>query len=291
MRKKKIIALNGGIGNQMFQYAFARMLEFEKNCEVEFDVGFYKKTSDRTVELTKYDTGNYVYKDHVIYNMVRRVFQRIPFLSWVAGTYKEYDQFEVDRRVYKYDYKFYYGYWQNIRYYSDIKNSLRERLRYVGEISEPTQRLKNVIKNSNSVAVHIRRGDYLNGKSIYHILDREYYLKAINRACLELGITDRNELNLYFFSNDIEWCRNNFADLKNAVFVDKSISKSEHIDMMLMKDAKCLIMANSTFSWWSAWLSERPDKIIIAPDRWFCDDNLNNKAKRALIPEEWIIEK
>ena len=291
MRNKKIVALNGGIGNQMFQYAFAMMLESEKNSEIEFDIGFYRHSPDRSLELTKYNIGDYRFGNHYIYNLIRRVFQRIPFISWIVGTYKEYDQFVIDHRVYRFNYKFYYGYWQNLDYYTGIEDILRERFRYTGTINETAQRLRNDISSNNSVAVHIRRGDYLSDKSIYRSLDKSYYIRAIDRAYTEMHVSDREKVKLYFFSNDIEWCRDNFGNLNNAVFVDNSISGSEHIDMMLMRCARCLIMANSTFSWWAAWLSERQDKIVIAPDLWFDDPEVNAKVIHALISTAWIVEK
>lgn len=291
MRKKRIVALSGGIGNQMFQYAFAKLLERESGCEIEFDTGFYSKTPDRTIGLTSYDIGNYVFKNHIKYNMIRHLFQRIPFLSWIAGTYKEYKQFEIDLRVYKYAYSFYFGYWQNLRYYSDMDSILRERLRYKGDLSDRVQVLNREINGSFSVAVHVRRGDYLEDKSIYHVLNKDYYIKAIDRACLELNVTSTDDLKLYFFSDDIEWCKKNFGGIKTAFFVDNSVSESEHIDILLMRCARCLIMANSTFSWWSAWLSERSDKVVITPDRWFSDRKMNEKALEALIPNYWIMEK
>ena len=290
--KKRIIALNGGLGNQMFQYSFGRMLEITKGCRIEFDTSFYKNNLDRTVEIQKYNIEPYEFKAHPVYNRIRRVFQRIPVVCWLLGIYKEYDEFQIDQRVNKYNYRFYYGYWQNKDYYSTIKKTIKKELIFSGSLNDSEMDLVRRIEDTDTVAIHVRRGDYLEGKckSIYTDLNEEYYRKAILRANTLLGDSSAEGAKLFFFSNDIIWCKEHFADLTNAVFIDDSMSSSEHTDMMMMQKSRCLIMANSTFSWWAAWLSDREDRIIITPSRWFKDDVINDRAVRALVDSAWITE-
>ena len=287
-KKKRIIALSGGIGNQMFQYAFARALQTEKKCEIEFDTVFYGTSQDRKLELTSLNIGDYTFAFHPGYNRVRRLVQRIPVMAWMFGCYKEYREFEVDPRVKKYDYGFYTGYWQNKDYFSEIADTLRNELKFIGELSSQEDALLNCIKKDNSIAVHVRRGDYRSekNKSMYVTQDEDYYRKAIDRAKISINI---DEPSLFFFSDDIEWCGNYFSDYKNSVFVDNTISSSPLVDMLFMQNAKCLVMSNSTFSWWSAWLSDREDKVVIAPLRWYRDDKLNIKAISALINDNWLM--
>ncbi len=290
--KKRIIALNGGLGNQMFQYSFGRMLEITKGCKIEFDTTFFKDNSDRTIEIQKYSIGPYEFKNHPFYKWIRLMFQRIPFVCWLLGTYKEYDEFQIDKRIKRYNYRFYYGYWQNKDYYSAIKNTIKEELVFSGSLNDSEIDLLHRIEVGDSIAIHVRRGDYLEGKykCIYTDLDENYYRKAISHTYALLGDLDINRVSLYFFSNDIKWCREHFADLTNAVFVDNRMSSSEHADMVMMQRSRCLIMANSTFSWWAAWLSDRKDRIIIAPGRWYKDNVINSKAVSALVDNGWIME-
>ncbi len=293
MYNKRIVALSGGLGNQMFQYAFARMLEITKNCDVEFDIGFYAVSHVRTVEIDKYSINKYEFKEHPVFNRIRLAFQRRPFLAWTVGVYKEYSQFQIDPRVFKYNYRFYCGYWQNKDYLELIREKLHNEFRFKGSITIDEMNLIKEIEDGYSVAIHIRRGDYLerDNKRLYHPVSEAYYRKAIERACSEIGNTNVSNIRIYFFSDDIEWCKICFADLPNALFVDNSISSSQHVDMIMMEKARCLITANSSFSWWAAWLSDRDDKIVIVPDKWYCDNKINDKALRALVCDNWIVIK
>ena len=117
-------------------------------------------------------------------------------------------------------------------------------------------------------------------------MSKEYYKRAVSIACKELG---ENNIPLYVFSDDIDWCKANLADIGNVTFVDNTISSSADIDMLMMKKARCLITANSTFSWWSAWLSDRDDKIVLVPDKWLQDEEKNTKLMKAFICDKWKI--
>lgn len=286
--RKKIVRLTGGIGNQLFQYAFARSLEIEKNCEVEFDTSFYKTVNDRTIGLNLFNIANRVFCIHPIYDRMRLFVQRIPFIRWIFGCYKERSEFEVDHRVKQFDYKFYSGYWQNRFYFDKYADLLHIELKYNGNVSEKTRITMNKISSDNAIAVHVRRGDYLidTNKDIYVSLGVNYYLRAIEMAKNAFGI---DNLNFYFFSDDLDWCRKEFGFIDGAVFIDDKNSDSQYTDLLLMEEAHCLIMANSTFSWWAAWLSSRRDKIVIAPKHWYKNKHTNDKVVKALLCDNWII--
>lgn len=286
--KKRIVALSGGIGNQMFQYAFARALQTAKKCEIEFDTDFYGKSRDRKLELTSFNIGDYRFGSHPKYNRIRRLVQRIPFITWMFGCYKEYREFEVDPRVKNYDYRFYTGYWQNTGYFSAISDALRSELKFMGKLTSQEEAWLQRIKTDDIIAIHVRRGDYRSEKimSKYVTQDEEYYRKAIDKA---ISIINNSEASLLFFSDDISWCRDRFSDYGSAVFVDGKITGSPLVEMLFMQNVKCLVMSNSTFSWWSAWLSDRNDRFVIAPARWYQDDKMNGKAIRALIKDDWML--
>ncbi len=285
--KKRIVALSGGIGNQMFQYAFGRYLEINKNCTVEFDTAFFESSGDRNLELGDLNICAHEFENHPFFNTVRLFVQRIPLLSWLAGCYKEYREFEVDDRIIKRNYVFYSGCWQNKDYSSGMIDLLRREFCYSKELSPEIFELNKQIKGFGSIAVHVRRGDYQSEqlKNKYVCQDLDYYNRSI--SCAKDMVSGASP-QIYVFSDDIEWCRSNFEN-DNTVFVDDSISKSVHTDMLLMKNARCLIMANSTFSWWAARLSEREDKIVFMPERWYKDNELNRKAVNALRVDGWIL--
>ncbi len=286
--RKRIIALNGGLGNQMFQYAFARMLEDRKHCLIEFDTGFYSTVNDRKLAIQNYNIHKYDFCNHEYYNKIRLLFQKIPFVAWLAGTYKEYSEYQLDPRVFLFNYRFYYGYWQNKQYFENISNDIRNELSYIGNVSEKENALLNMLEAHNAIAIHVRRGDYTQEgyNKIYISLSKEYYKRAVSIACKELG---ENNIPLYVFSDDIDWCKANLADIGNVTFVDNTISSSADIDMLMMKKARCLITANSTFGWWSAWLSDRDDKIVLVPDKWLQDEEKNTKLMKAFICDKWKI--
>jgi hypothetical protein len=130
--------------------------------------------------------------------------------------------------------------------------------------------------------VHIRRGDFLNEKiTAYHgVLSAFYFEKAIGLIREKIP-----SASIYFFSDDIEWVKQNLAVDKNSVFVSSFITRSAIEDFYLMTKCKHNIIANSSFSWWPAWLNNNPDKIVVAPKKWFADSSINTND---LIPQDWI---
>ena len=279
MRKKVIVALTGGLGNQMFQYAFGKVLKKRYNVEVEFDSSFYDIHPEWSVELDKYNVKDFVCKSHPFYAKIRLLTQRIPFVRWVVGTYKERSVYEIDQNIYRHKYKFYSGYWQNYRYFEEFRRELVDEFRYMGDLPDETIKASERMDKEKPIAVHVRRGDYLNKeyKNVYYVLGEDYYRKAIEQARRETS----DDKPIFFFSNDIEWCKNTYGDIEGALFVDKKISNSEHTDLYLMMHADYLIMANSTFSWWAGWLSSHSNHITF-PTQWYYNSEKNRKAVQAL---------
>jgi len=131
-----------------------------------------------------------------------------------------------------------------------------------------------------SVAMHIRRTDYLTaiGKTVYESIDKDYYLVAIKYLSTRL----KEKPVFYVFSDDIEWCKNEFKDICDLIIIDSSISDNQHTDLELMRNCKHFIIANSTFSWWGARLAENKQKIIICPKKWMVDCKIDEKIVNAL---------
>lgn len=268
-----IIKIMGGLGNQMFQYAFGLSMNTKYKFNVTYDMSFYK---------------NKLIHDGILINRVfnlsyfveaspREIFQKKDFLP-LLKIRKKIDLVRKKHFIEKkflnaYDnlskYSYFEGYFQNPTYFSDIQSVIKNEFLFSKDLSKKNMETLKLIEVSNSCSVHIRRGDYLKLSQYDNICTFDYYNKAFTI------IEKSNDSILYvFFSNDIAWCKNNFAD-KNAIFVDWNTTSNSYIDMYLMSKCKHNIIANSSFSWWGAYLNDNPKKIVIAPSKWINNDSGN----------------
>ena len=191
------------------------------------------------------------------------------------------DNFVYYDNVVNYDYnkRVYRGTWQSEQYFSDFCDEIKEAFLFkTKSLNEKTRSVDRIIQVQNSVSVHVRRSDYLSGvyKSGFGgICTLEYYNKAMDY------ISERiSDAHFYVFSDDIEWCRQNFTD-KSISFIDWNVRDDSWQDMYLMSHCKHNIIANSTFSWWGAYLNRNPESIIIAPSVWW------NGIKDDIVPKRW----
>lgn len=261
----------GGLGNQMFQYAFGRKIAYENNTELFFDISSYSYDHKR-----KYELNCFPVKGKII--SPTRLFFLKPFLSRVSEKKYEFnsDYCKLKNNTYA------SGYWQSEKYFSDISETIRKDFTFPSELFSENHRYFSLIKSSHSVSIHVRRGDYVTnpGTNIYHGTCPVSYYK---RAVYMLGKQIKN-IKLFVFSDDIEWSKDNLRFQYPTFFVDNSSEKS-YTDMKLMSLCKYHVIANSSFSWWAAWLNPRRDKIVISPKRWFTDSAIQTSD---FIPEEWI---
>ena len=151
------------------------------------------------------------------------------------------------------------------------------------EIDEENQKVLDKIKSTNSISLHIRRGDYVIKKryqEVYAECTLDYYKRGVEE------ITKRYENpTLFIFSDDPDWVKANLKLDYESVYVDINSGEKSYADMRLMSSCNHNVIANSSFSWWGAWLNNNPEKIVIAPEKWFKDDSINQKD---VIPESWI---
>lgn len=171
------------------------------------------------------------------------------------------------------------GFLQNERFFEDQKDFIKEIFQFKEKLPQRLDNIVAEIKNKNSVAIHIRRGDYLYAPDIYPIMSMGYYQQGADY--IQSKSTD--PIHLYIFSDDIRWVKKNFKTTYPFTIIQ---GNSATIDMQLMSLCKHNIIANSTFSWWGAYLNKNPDKIVIAPNKW----NLNDKWwGNDIILKDWII--
>jgi len=291
-----IVKLSGGLGNQLFQYSFGRYLSLKYDTELKFDVQLNIEASDFTPRLLglssykvdlNFATSNEI-KKYKIFNegylsiLERKIIQKIPFLNKKMIIEKP---FKVINKENLYNDCYYEGYWQSEYYFESIKDIIRHDFRLNFDLNEANKVIANDISDSFSVSLHIRRGDYLSVNSnakIFSICSLKYYQDAIN------FFKNKYETPFfYIFSDDILWAKENFVG-ENFVIVDIN-QDDPHSDMYLMSQCKHNIIANSSFSWWGAWLNHNENKIVVVPKHWYRDVDKNANAVFSLIPENWLI--
>lgn len=284
-----VVRYKGGLGNQMFQYALKVYLK-QYGRKVYDDVSFYESYEMMPFKLTEAfvnvdfqrvssDIVKEIFENYQSRNIFLKVWNKI-FIS-TKKYYYEKKELRYDKNVCRVAQGCVDGYWQTYRYAEEVEIFIRKSFVFKEIDDEQLISLKKKINESNSVSVHIRAGDYLSeeNKKIYGgICTQEYYMKAI-----ELIQKSVDNAKFFVFSNDIEFCKNNFR-LNDAVWIehDKISPCEDWKDLYLMSCCKHNIIANSSFSWWGAWLNKNVNKIVIAPKRW-----LNQIDNDEVCPKTW----
>lgn len=256
----------------MFQIATATSFSIKKNTECSFPN----------------------YDQHIRYANSRWSIQANKNLMSNLNNAEEYEKFihvkknKQDRNLTIYEYPFHYtskipeeqdfiidGYFQSEKYFLDNKKEVLEIFRPNEEIEDIIYKKYSNILTKNSVSLHVRRGDYIRYPTHHPVLSVDYYLTGLNII--------KNYDNVIVFSDDIEWCKENFK-FKNIFFIER---EKDYIELFLMAKCKNNIIANSSFSWWGAWLNQNIDKIVIAPNVWF-GPVYHHYNMQDLIPETWV---
>lgn len=286
-----VITLMGGFANQLFQYATARAYALRNNCELYLDLSFLEQDPKGAYTKRKFelDQINYHAKfaDPALLskfektNLFSKGLNKLGFtpfrrLNEVSGRF-ETVLFNSHRHL------MLNGYWQNENYFIDQRSELLLEISPAYSFDSFSKNLLNEISSSISVAVHVRRGDYVSSSAanqFHGVLSLAYYQKAA-----ELVASKYPEARFYVFSDDIPWCKQNLTLPGKLNFVENDPANNTSQDLFLMAKCKHQIIANSSYSWWAAWLNINPDKLVIAPEQWLKDRTIETKG---LIPEMWI---
>ena len=280
-----IIKLNGGLGNQLFQYSLGKKLSIKNKDVFKLDLSDFTVDNPRSYSLGYFNIIENFASDEDI-NKIKKsgvwklVDKLKPYCKRSAIKYKGYD---FDQNILKLSGDFYLdGYWQSEKYFQDIEKIIKEEITLKESLPSKYTELIDKIKNSDSVSVHIRRGDYLSDKisKIYAICPIEYYYKAIEKIKESCP-----NPHFFIFSDDINWVKQNLNIPHPKILVSGDNETKDYEELILMSLCQHNIIANSSFSWWGAWLNQNPSKIVISPDKWFNDKIGNAKD---LIPENWI---
>ena len=281
----------------MVQYAVARNLAHIKQAEFKMDISGFELIepidTPRRYELSCFNiVENFASleevaalidrKQGIMGRVIRRVLHKPPKLP---PTYiREKKRFRFDHDILNLsDDACLDGYWQNEKYFKDIADVIKDDFTIKIEPDEKNKDLLSQIKNCNAVAIHVRRGDYATNPQTanYHgACGLDYYEK-----CVDLVAKKMNSPHFFVFSDDPKWTIENLKIDFSTTYISNNGQDKGCEDLRLMKHCKHFIIANSSFSWWGAWLSNNPNKIVLAPKRWFRKEDIDTKD---LIPEGWI---
>ena len=282
----------GGIGNQMFQYATGRALSQASDQHFSVDLkDFSNYRLHNGYELNRVFNVNVEYADEQVVkdmlkwrsnNLAMKVLRRSqfeclrgdafvvePFFNYWAGLKKRTGD------------SYLFGYWQSELYFKLFENIIRQDFSFRHPLKGENSTLAEAIKNTQSISIHVRRGDYINDAksgAVMEVCSLDYYRKAINYIAERV-----NSPVFYIFSDDIKWVKQALEIKFPCTFVGHNIGQESYRDMQLMSLCQHNIMANSSFSWWGAWLNSNEDKLIVAPKNWF----RNGTDDKDLIPEKW----
>jgi len=289
----KIVNIIGGLGNQMFQYALAKSLETKfgdavlvdtslfdtynvhNGLEIErvFNLKLHRANECDIRQLTRYT------RHYSLWRIYRRI---LPHKKTVC---KERQDGSFDESVLSLDISRYYdGYWQNYRYFESCEREIRRLYSFQPfKDTKNIQTAEKIQSFEHSISIHIRRGDYLKNSIYKGICTISYYKSAIQFIKQHIN----SPCHFFVFSDDIDWCRTNLNQLLNNdsySYVDWNKEKNSYLDMQLMSLCRHNIIANSSFSWWAAWLNQHNNNIIVAPYKWQ-QSNYNNHIQMP----QWIL--
>lgn len=286
-----ITKLIGGLGNQMFQYAVGRHLAMKGNEVFKLDISGFNHYKLRNYDLdsfniqenfaTSEDLSRVLLPSDGCVHKIRKYLSMnhagIPLILYIKER-----NFNFNPEILTFRGDIYLdGYWQTEKYFSEVKDVIKNEFTLKNKPDPINDYYLGEIRDCESISIHIRRGDYISNPRVAQIhgfLGIEYYKKA-----LSIMLENTDNPHFFVFSDDPEWTEKNLKTDLPMTHIKHNGSKG-YEDLRLMSACKYHIIANSSFSWWGAWLSPEKGKIVIAPRRWFKSDKLNTND---LIPKSW----
>lgn len=289
-----ISQLFGGLGNQMFQYAAGRALAIARKTSLKLDVSrLFSESHHQGFQLPDIFRGDFdIATSSDVVNTIGplRSYPKFQyFLSKPIARPLRGSNYIVEP-CYQYwaglravpTQSFLSGYWQSERYFSDIATLIREDFTFKIPLTDLNAEIADRISSGNSVSLHVRRGDYVSSQAAaahHGLCSISYYQNAIGALLHKVGPAI-----VYIFSDDPKWVRENLMVKEPCVYVDHNQGPASYIDMQLMSMCKHHIIANSSFSWWGAWLNPDHSKTVVAPKKWFA----KTIPTHDLLPANWI---
>lgn len=291
MKKKVVVSLQGGLGNQLHQYAYGLLVAKRINAELFFDVEFLNNYSKklnvtyRSYEINKFHESPKFYKSILSSFFLFRIIKKIRLLNFLLKLVKinvVTSYIPLNEVIIKgIDIVYIHGIMGMYEDYKDNEDFLKENIKFNSSFKELIVEAKSYVNYPESVSIHIRRTDYLKKGSIHHVLDMEYYNKAVKIISKKLS-----NPKFYIFSDDIEFVKQNFnLSSGDFYFLEYSVENAVLFDFVAIKECKHHIGANSTFSWWATFLADSHG-ISIVPSVNLTTETLNLQKS---YPSHWIV--
>jgi len=283
-----IVKIIGGLGNQLFQYSYAKSLQ-QKGYKVKIDISAfksYKLHGGYFLDRYLIDIERATVSDLSLYkvlNIITKLKRKIGFAN--NNLIEEDTFFFSNKLLLPKDDSYIQGYFQSEKYFIAIRKEIVKDFTIKGCLTNYTKLIERQIQGEdNAISLHVRRGDYISNKSaaaVHGSCSINYYQNAIKM------LNSKFNNNKYFiFSDDIKWCKENLK-INGAIYVDNIDKKTPYEDVYLMSLCNHNIIANSSFSWWGGWLNSNLGKIVVAPIKWFENEKMNSDTFD-LIPSKWV---
>lgn len=280
------VRLMGGLGNQMFQYAVGRAIALRRGTRLELDLGWFRHEGNRVATQRFFELGCFTL-DARLTEIPERAFRswernprRAKLLRRRTIVREPDGRLRFDPAVLEApDRTLLIGYWQSEKYFAEIAGIIRGEFEFRSPVTGTNAELAAEIGNAtNTVSVHVRRGDYVTEGATHGTLPLDYYKRATEFVAGRIDAPT-----LVVFSDDPTWTRNSLRFEHPTLYVDGNDGHGCE-DLQLMVLCRHHVIANSSFSWWGAWLASAPDKIVVAPNRWFARADYDTYD---LVPEGW----
>lgn len=293
------VRVTDGLGNQLFQYACGRALAEYHKEPLRLDIHHYTHSSYRNYLLDKFGIAGQVlteseserldspFKDSKLGKMLFRLKQHTfrgcdpKYIVETPITHFLSAPRNMSKIRHTTNHAYLVGYWQRLEYFMDIRNLLLKELQPQWNLSDKSRSIVLDMKQSNSVGISVRRGDYTlpHNRTFYGLLESSFYVHAAH------NIRDRTtDPNYFIFSDDNDWARSNIKCPGRTVFVTHNHGLKPHDDLFLLSCCKHHVIANSTFSWWGAWLAD-DGGIVIAPEQWLAGRSTKSLG---LLAQNWL---
>lgn len=287
------VVLSGGLGNQIFQYAAGRALALKHSTNLVLNLSMLNR-SDSAVTPRNYELGSFRVLCDLELKPPFPIWRWINKLMWILGPLNPWKFYNEKSSSYdpvlllQPDGVTLFGYWQSYIYFSAISKQLISELQTSKPLSEKSIEVLDIINSSKSIAIHVRRGDYVSNSetsSFHGLMPLDYYTDAIDFALVKFP-----DATFFIFSDDQDWCKKNLA-IEKTCFIDHNNVENSWEDLVLMSKCRHHIIANSSFSWWAAWMAdnyqEAASHLVIAPKNWFKKAQEINTIDR--FPPHWVL--
>lgn len=287
-----ITRIQGGLGNQLFQYSAARYFSIKKrDSELRFLTSYYALVRSRRYMLDRFETmgSTTTLLDNSLLFLIslplpgpyqfKTIRENILLHQgmWTRQSkIRNSDRMFINKAAGK---VYLDGFWQDKKYAEAIRESLLCELKLKSKVSAIAQRYSSEISRDNSVFIHVRRGDYLKNSNSFPVCSIDYYKNAIQFIETQVKMP-----RFFLFSDDLDWVNKHFVNLKNKTIIEGCKDEAEELSLMSL--CRHSIIANSTFSWWGAWLCQQVNHIVVTPKHWF--GNSPNATQSLMLPSWYI---